>query len=222
MPLVRFWLKSWNFVTKNPQTFGGSSTTWTAWSQRTWDKNNLRRPENRDLFNFPSLGQTFDSSTSGALELIFLKENKQWKFAINHIKSFNIKPWTCEIITTIFKNKLWTSRNNNSISNDVNMWRFDGFLGPPGSLSLSNSPWSDEWIPWHPRLRRKKATGGKKPMMRRQWSQKGRRRNFPTISFCGQDTKEFSKKEEFFILEQANCECWCFSGYSWFTKRERL
>ena len=98
-------------------------------TKTTWEDQKID-----DFSTFQVWGRLIDSSTSGALELMFLKENKQWKFAINNIKSFNIKPWTCEIITTIFKNKLWTSRNNNSISNDVNMWRFDGFLGPPGSL----------------------------------------------------------------------------------------
>ena len=85
-------------------------------------------------------------------------------------------------IMTYQQKKLWTIFQSQIMSTCEGLM---GFLGPPTlwTTSLSNSPWSDEWILWHPPLRRKKATGGKKPMMRRPWSQKGRRRNFPTFRF---------------------------------------
>lgn len=227
MPLVRFCLKkSLEFgQQKNLQLFGGSSTTWTAWSQGKWAKNNLRRPENWCFQRF--------LHTSCRAETFFLRSRLRdkvqlrscwaqnslkrttWRFTRDDIKYFNFKSWHIN------------KKNSEQLFNlksfqHVEVW----WVSRPTHLVHSrggNPPWSDEWIPWHPPLRRKKATGGKKPMMRRPWSQKGRRRNFPTFSFWGARhyTVEFSKKAEVFILEEANCECWCFSWYSWLTKRER-
>lgn len=85
---------------------------------------------------------------------------------------------------SILNHDISTKKLNLKSCQHVEVW----WVSRPTHLVHSrwlHSPWSDEWIPWHPPLRRKKATGGKKPMMRRQWSQKGRRRNFPTISFLG-------------------------------------
>lgn len=116
-----------------------------------------------------------------------------------------------------------TYQQKNSISNHVNMWRFDGFLGPPTLFTVAGFTRHEATSEYLGILHCEE----KKPLAGRSrwWGGNDPRREgeetFRPSVFWGQDTIEFSKEAEVFILEEANCECWCFSWYSWLPKRER-
>lgn len=116
-----------------------------------------------------------------------------------------------------------TYQQKNSISNHVNMWRFDGFLGPPTLFTVAGFTRHEATSEYLGILHCEE----KKPLAGRSrwWGGNDPRREceetFRPSVFVGQDTIEFSKEAEVFILEEANCECWCFSWYFWLPKRER-
>ena len=103
------------------------------------------------------------------------------------------------------------------------MWRFDGFLGPPTLFTVAGFTRHEATSEYLGILHCEE----KKPLAGRSrwWGGNDPRREgeetFRPSVFWGQDTIEFSKEAEVFILEEANCECWCFSWYSWLPKRER-